>query len=106
MAKSHNIPPTTNGPVNAVTCPHCGKTNDLRALQEQQILDTASQIECDHCHRIYEVVRMAPVLVVTVRRPVRAAQTVLTSQGVRRVSPPRQATTLSPSQTRRLLKGK
>jgi hypothetical protein len=100
------LPPTTSGPVHAVTCCHCGKTNDLRPLQEQQVLDTGNAIECDHCHHIFEVANIRPVLVVTVRRPSRQPTNVLApAGGGGRGLPARQATTISPAQARRLLRG-
>lgn len=95
--------PTTNGPINAVRCPHCGKPNDFRDLQQQQLLDTGHIAECDHCRRLMEVIRIAPVTIITVR-----ASSGQPSQRRRpgQLPPARQATTLSPAQTRRLLKGR
>ena len=89
--------PTTNGTIDAVRCPHCGKPNDFRVLQEQQLLDTGHEVECDHCHHLMEVAAIRPVTVITVRK----------EQQRRRAAPgpatAQQASTLSPGQLRRLL---
>lgn len=100
-----NPPPTTSGPINGVRCPHCGKGNDFRDLQSQQLLDTGHVAECDHCHRLMEVIRIAPVTVITVRQASQQAQRRATQLPA---GPPatRQATTLSPAQTRKLLRGR
>lgn len=62
------LPSTTSGPIHQVPCPHCGKPNDFRALKSQQLIDTGHQMYCDHCGRSMEVVRIATVEVVSVRR--------------------------------------
>lgn len=68
--------PVITGPVERVTCPHCGKPNDFRPLQEQQLLDTGSTVQCDAkdargntigCGRIMKVVAVRQVLVVAVQ---------------------------------------
>lgn len=95
---------TTNGPIHAVICPHCGHPNDFRDLNSQQLLDTGHTMFCDRCRRVMEVSRIAQVVVVTVRQAGRnhaAPRTLLPA-----ARPARQATTLSPAATRRLLRGK
>jgi hypothetical protein len=94
------LPPTTNGPIEAVRCPHCGKPNDMRILQQQQLLDTGHDVECDHCNRIMEVVGMRQVTVIVVRKSGRRPGQAAPAQHAR------PATTLSPAQTRRLLRGR
>lgn len=95
--------PTTNGPIHSVTCPHCGKGNDFRPLQEVQLLDTGSIADCDHCQRLMEVIRVQPITVITVRKAAPGAATTM----VRQSQPAaRQATTLSPAATRKLLRGR
>jgi hypothetical protein len=97
---------TTNGPINSVACPHCGKRNDFRTLQEEQLLDTGAVVNCDFCQRLQEVVRVQPIVLVTVRKAMANAQrTMLPGAGGRGLPPARQATTLTPAQTRRLLRG-
>jgi hypothetical protein len=97
-----NPSPTTNGTINSVRCPLCGKPNDFRDIQSQQLLDTGNVVDCDHCHQLMEIVAIRPMTVVTVRQASRGARVTR----VRQVGPaPRQATTLTPSQTRKLLKG-
>ena len=93
--------PTTNGPINAVRCPRCGKTNDFRDMQSQQLLDTGVIVDCDACGGHMEVVAIRPITIVTVRAA--QANNGVTRVHQPRVPPPRQATTLSPSQTRKLL---
>jgi NAD-dependent SIR2 family protein deacetylase len=95
--------PTTNGPINAVRCPHCGKNNDFRDMQSQQLLDTGAIADCDHCGRHMEVVSIRPVVVVTVRAASANAQVTRIRQGG---PAPRQATTLSPAAVKKLLRGR
>ena len=52
----------TNGPIDRVPCPHCGKNNDFRELQSQQIMDTSSDVSCDFCGR---QMRIAAIRTVT-----------------------------------------
>ena len=68
-------PPTVNGPVHGVPCPHCGRTNDLRELDSQNLLDTGAEIVCSaldgtpsggHCGRLFQVVRIQAVKFVVV----------------------------------------
>jgi hypothetical protein len=44
------------GPISAVPCPWCGKTNDMRELYAQQVLEKGARVDCDHCHLVSEVV--------------------------------------------------
>ncbi len=92
-------PVTTNGPIHAVRCPHCGKSNDLRLLQEQQLLDTGHEIECDYCQHLMEVMAVRPVTIITVRKSQRRAGPA--PQGL---APAQPARTLSPDQVRKLLR--
>jgi hypothetical protein len=68
--------PVLTGMVERVPCPHCGKTNDFRHLQEQQLLDTGSTVTCDArdakgaiigCGKLMQVAAVRQVLVVAVR---------------------------------------
>lgn len=61
--------PVVRGTLDSVPCPHCGKPNDYRILHEQQLLDTGHLCSCDHCGRMMEVARIAPMIVVSVREP-------------------------------------
>lgn len=58
---------TMSGPIDAVPCPACGKRNDFRKLDEQQLLDTGSDVECDECGRIMQVAAIRMVKAVQVR---------------------------------------
>lgn len=62
------LPPTTHGPIEQVPCPHCGKPNDLRELDGQQLLDTGHEIICDHCGRLFDIVGIKHIKVVVVRQ--------------------------------------
>ena len=62
------------GPVTAVPCPHCGKPNDMSPhSEEEQHLDTGNEFDCDHCHRLMQVVALKPVTMVSVRQSPRQA---------------------------------
>ena len=91
------LPPVTGGTVNQVQCPHCGKPNDYRELQSQQLMDTGSDCECDHCHRFMEIVAILPVTYVQVRQSPRRTHAAAPQQTVR------QATTISPAAAQRML---
>lgn len=39
----------TQGTMDRVPCPHCGKPNDFRPLADQQLIDTGHEFFCDHC---------------------------------------------------------
>lgn len=68
---------TVSGPMHAVPCPHCGRTHDMRDLESQQLLDTGADITCEplegqpdtgYCRRVFTIVGMRPITVVTVRQ--------------------------------------
>jgi len=61
------LPPTTHGPIEQVPCPHCGKANDLRELESQQLLDTGHELICDHCGLLFDIVGIKHIKVVIVR---------------------------------------
>lgn len=70
---ANQLPPgtsqrTVQGPIHQVPCPHCGKPNDFRTLKGQQLLDTGHCMFCDHCGRSMEVVKIATVEFLVVRR--------------------------------------
>lgn len=70
---ANQLPPgqgarTVQGPIHAVPCPHCGKHNDFRTLKSEQLVDTGHQMFCDYCGRSMEVVKMATVEFLVVRR--------------------------------------
>lgn len=89
--------PLAVGKIHAVPCPYCGKAQDLRELQSQQLLDTGHGVVCDMCHRRSEVAAIQTTTVVGLR-PASGAP-------VLPVGSPRQATTISPQQAQRLLRG-
>jgi hypothetical protein len=55
----------TVGPVSAVPCPWCGRTNDCRGIQESHLLEKGNIIDCDHCKRksVIEAVDTRPRVV-------------------------------------------
>lgn len=99
--------PTTNGPIHSVRCPHCGKGNDFRDMQSQQLLDTGAVVECDFCKRFQVVVGVKPITVITVRQASQQeiAGATRANPG-QNLPPPRRPTTLSPAATRKLLRGR
>ena len=76
-------------------CPHCGKANDFRELDNVQCLDTGSTMVCDHCHRkmIITAIRVIKVLQA---KPIRDGVVVQPALG------PAPATTISYDQLRKL----
>lgn len=97
-------PPSTNGPVHAVHCPHCGRPNDLRELDSQNLLDTGSEIVCSpvegqrntgHCGRVFIVTRI---------QMIKAIQVVPSNRQPRQGAPAAQpARTVAPGFLQRLL---
>lgn len=70
---------STQGPIAAVPCPHCGQKNDFRAHADQesggtgwgeQGLERGATVDCDHCGKLSKimaidkitVIRLQPVL--------------------------------------------
>jgi len=94
-------PKSTQGPSHRVPCPHCGQLNDFRNLESQQLLDTGHQVTCrnengEGCGRLMQVVAVQTIKMIAVKPMggfVRQGQ-----------ADPRQASTLSPAQMRRLLR--
>lgn len=80
-------------------CPNCGRPNDYRELEGQQLLDTGHKVICrgenpgEGCGQLMEVVAIQTLKVITVR-PFR-----VTAQQHG------QALTMSPAQLQRYLKG-
>lgn len=91
---------TTHGPIDRVPCPHCGKPLDFRQLNAQQLLDTGHMVSCDYCKHMMAVAGIHVVQVVVVRPD--AGNAIAVAQ---RSSPARQASTMSPAQVQRLLRG-
>lgn len=89
--------PTVTGSVERMPCPHCGKPNDFRELDNQQCLDTGHKMSCDHCHRKMEITAIRVVKFVQAR-PINDGIVMRPSLG------PAEATTISQSQLRNLLK--
>jgi len=65
---SPTSPKGLKGPIYAVPCPHCGKTNDLRGLQEQigAAFEKGAVVDCDHCGHCAMVTAVQPVTFVAV----------------------------------------
>jgi hypothetical protein len=92
------LPPVVSGPINRVPCPHCGKPNDFRELQQQQLLDTGHSCDCDHCGGLMVVAAIQPITMITVRKS--------NQRPKKGIPAPQQARTLSAAQAQRLLKGR
>lgn len=90
--------PCTRGTIDRVPCPHCGRPNDFRELDGQQLLDTGHKVSCrgenpgEGCGQIMEVVAVQTLKVLAVR-PIRLSE-----------QQQRQALTMSPAQLQRFLK--
>jgi hypothetical protein len=76
-------------------CPHCGKPNDFRELDNVQCLDTGSTMVCDHCNRKM-VICVIRVIKVMQAKPIRDGEVVRPALGA---AP---ATTISYRDLRRL----
>jgi len=59
---------TTNGPLHAVPCAHCGARQDLRLLDEQKLLDMGQGVVCDHCKRTSRIVGVRETKVIVLRQ--------------------------------------
>ena len=57
-----------HGPIDAVPCPWCGKANDFRTIQSEQLLDTGGEHYCDKCGYSMLVVAIRTVELVAVRK--------------------------------------
>jgi glutaredoxin len=75
VSAQHQLPQTV-GPIDRVPCPHCGKTNDFRELQGQQLMDTGSGVICDHCKRVMHIaaIRQVTLVAVHANQPANALQ--------------------------------
>lgn len=60
-------PPMVQGPIDRVPCPHCGKPNNCRRLDE--MLDVGVIFICDHCKQKVEISGLRDVRFVAVRKP-------------------------------------
>jgi len=104
-AQQRNQPKSTQGTVDRVPCPHCGRPNDFRELDTQQLLDTGHRVICrgenagEGCGQLMEVVAVRVFKMLAVK-PIRG--TVTNSGG----APAAEASTMSPQQLQRLLKGR
>jgi len=95
-------PKWVQGTIDRVQCPHCGRPNDFRELDGQQLLDTGHKVICrgdrgEGCGQVMEVVAIRTVKVLAVI-PVRGS-------APRGEAPARDARTISPQQLQRYLKG-
>lgn len=60
-------PATVKGAIHSVPCPHCGKGNDFREIEEN-LVDTGQKVICDECDQPMEVVQVVKVTTITVRQ--------------------------------------
>lgn len=59
---------TTQGPIDRVPCPWCGKGNDFRIMASEQLVDTGNEHFCDHCGYSMEIVAMRTVELIAVKK--------------------------------------
>ncbi len=95
-------PKWTQGPVDRVPCPHCGKPKDFRELDSQQLLDTGHEVICrddngEGCGQLMMVAAIRVIKVLAVK-PMRGMPASGQAQA-------REAVTVSHAQLQRLLKG-
>lgn len=95
-AQARQQPPSCVGTVDRMPCPHCGKANDFRELDAQQLLDTGHQMSCTFCGRMM-VISAIRVVKYMQAQPLRGVP-VAPALGAA------EATTISPAQLQRLLK--
>jgi uncharacterized Zn finger protein len=91
-------PKTTQGQINRVPCPHCGKPQDFRELQQAQLLDTGHQVVCEECGRLQTVTAIRVVTIVVVRPD--------SGMPRNKQADARPATTVAPSALQRLGRGR
>ena len=65
-APQQQLPATVTGPVDRVPCPHCGKSNNFRKVDE--MLEIGNQFGCDHCKRVMQIAGVREVKMVAVRK--------------------------------------
>jgi hypothetical protein len=96
-------PKWTQGTIDRVPCPHCGRANDFRELKGQQLLDTGHEVICrseqagEGCGRMMVVAAIRDVTIVAVRPSQARAPCAQHAAG--------EARTMSPAQLQRFLKG-
>jgi hypothetical protein len=56
----------TKGQLEGAPCPWCGKPQDFRDLDYG--MEVGAQIQCESCHRHYEIARIKPITIVWLRR--------------------------------------
>ncbi len=81
------------GANDRVPCPWCGKFNDFRDLEQQQLMDTGHIIGCDFCGQTMEVGQIRLIKAYGVRQSTKAAN-------IRRLAPAPQARRALPGQVR------
>ena len=63
-----NTAATTQGPIHAVKCAHCGSPNDARELEAQQLLEAGQVFICDACGKPSRIVQVRKVTVVVLKQ--------------------------------------
>lgn len=57
----------TRGTVDATACPWCGKANSFKNVADYG-LETGNTFNCDHCTKVFQVMRIKPVTLVWLKR--------------------------------------
>lgn len=60
-------PPMVQGPIDRVPCPHCGKPNNFRRVDE--LLEVGNRFACDHCKRPMQIAGIRDVRFIAVSKP-------------------------------------
>jgi NAD-dependent SIR2 family protein deacetylase len=61
------LPPMVQGPIDRVPCPHCGKPNNFRRVDE--MLENGNIFSCDYCKKQMQICGVKDVRFVAVRKP-------------------------------------
>jgi NAD-dependent SIR2 family protein deacetylase len=59
--------PQSQGPIDRVPCPHCGKANNFRRVDE--MLEVGNVFGCDHCKKPMQIAGVKDIRIVAVRKP-------------------------------------
>lgn len=78
------------GPIDRVPCPWCGKANDFRIMEQEQLLDTGGEHWCDYCGMSMEIVAIKTIQAVAVRKNPKGGRAPQAQAAARRIAQQRQ----------------
>jgi hypothetical protein len=59
---------TTQGPLHAVPCAHCGAPQDARVLDEQKLIEVGQGMICDNCNKTSVIAGVRQTKVIVLRQ--------------------------------------